>query len=141
MSDRTALLINCSQEELCHVRDFAELEHRTLSGYVLNIVMRAVAFEEKLFTSLPKLHEANPLLGWQLARPAGRRTTMLLRCSTAEATRIRAAAKRRRVTISGFVLHALRRSWMISKGLSKSQGLPFPTMSVPVSGSYSEEAE
>jgi uncharacterized protein (DUF1778 family) len=141
MSDRTALLINCSQEELRRMRDFAELEHRTLSGYVLNIVMRTVAFEENLFTSLPGFQKSNAVLTWQATRPAGPRATMLLRCSTDEATRIRAAAKRRRATMSGFVLHALRRSWLVSKGFPASEGHPFAIVPPPVSGSYSEEAE
>jgi len=123
------------------MRDFAALEHRTLSGYVLNIVMRTVTFEENLFTSLPRFQQTNPLLPWQPTRSAEPRATMLLRCSTDEATRIRAAAKRRRATISGFVLHTLRRSWLVTKGFPESQGHPFPIVPPPVSGSYSEEAE
>jgi uncharacterized protein (DUF1778 family) len=141
MPDRSALLINCSQLELEQMRAYAEAQHRTLSGYVLNIVMRTVTFEETLFASLNRFAESNPLTNPQPSRPAGPRATMLLRCSIAEAKRIRAAAKRRKTTISAFVLHALQRSWLVTKGLADSQGHPFPVVSPPVSGSFTEEAE
>jgi uncharacterized protein (DUF1778 family) len=140
MPDRTALLINCSQKELEQMRAYAEAEHRTLSGYVLNIVMRTVTFDENLFATLNRFADVTPL-PWQAARPAGPRATMLLRCSIAESTRIRAAAKRRKTNISAFVLHGLQRSWSVTKGLANSPGQPFPIVPPPVSGSYSEEAE
>jgi hypothetical protein len=141
MPDRTALLINCSQRELEQMRAYAEAEHRTLSGYVLNIVMRTVKFDETLFASLNRFAESNPFTVPQMPRPAGPRATALLRCSIAEATRIRAAAKRRNTTISAFVLHALQRSWLVTKGLADSQGHPFLIVPPPVSGSFTEEAE
>lgn len=122
------------------MRTYAEVQHRTLSGYVLNIVMRTVMFEETLFALLNRFAEATAVTG-QPVRPAGPRATMLLRCSVAEATHIRAAAKRRKTTISAFVLHALQRSWSVTKGLANSPGQPFPIVPPPVSGSFSEEAE
>jgi uncharacterized protein (DUF1778 family) len=51
-------------------------------------------------------------------RPAGPRTTLLLRCSAEQAQRIKAAAKRRSTTISFFVLHVLATSWHIQRTLS-----------------------
>lgn len=133
MPGRTALLINCSQQELEKMRACAEVQHRTLSGYVLNIVMRTVVVEENLFVSLKGLAEATPVT-WQPVRPAGPRTTMLLRCSIAEATRIRAASKRRKTTISAFVLHTLQRSWSVIKRLADSPGHPSQLFPRPSQG-------
>lgn len=141
MTDRTALLINCSQQELEQMRAYAEAEHRTLSGYVLNIVMRTVTFDESLFASLNRFAESAPFTVPQMPRPTGPRATMLLRCSIPEATRIRGAAKRRKITISAFILHAVRRSWSITKALANSPGQPFSIVPPPVSGTHSEEAE
>jgi uncharacterized protein (DUF1778 family) len=39
--ERTALLIRCSKEEAEKIRDAAERERRTLSGYVLNTILSA----------------------------------------------------------------------------------------------------
>jgi len=114
---RTAVLINCSKKEADKIRDHSKLERRTVSGYVLNIVMRAVAFDEGLFAKLSMLPELAPGFA---SRPPGRRTTMLLHCSIVEAGRLRAAAKRRDITISGFVLRTLRRSWNVQEKLSKA---------------------
>lgn len=41
------------------------------------------------------------------------RTTMLIRCSTEEAKRIRAAAQHRSTSISDFVIQTLRRAWKV----------------------------
>src|SRR6266566_302099 len=48
MSDRTALVISCSQEQAASIHRRAELERRPVSGYVLRILMRAVDLEEKI---------------------------------------------------------------------------------------------
>jgi hypothetical protein len=79
--------------------------------------MRAVAFDEGLFAKISMLPELAPGFA---SRPPGRRTTMLLHCSIVEASRLRAAAKRRDITISGFVLRTLRRSWNVQEKLSKA---------------------
>jgi hypothetical protein len=125
MGYRTALLINCSTAEATTIRNRSELQRRSVSGYVLNIVMRAVSFEETLSNKIDNLR----LPQLPLHRPArltGPRTTLLLRCSLDEARRIRSAAKRRGSTISGFVLHSLRRSWNVSDGLLD----PLPPLSL-----------
>ena len=111
MPGRTSLLINCSVEEALTIRARAKLERRGISGYVLNIVMRSVDFEEKLLAKAGRLQTLRRSLSGTPIRPVRPRTTMLVRCSTAEARRIRRNAKRRDSTISGFVLHCLRRSW------------------------------
>jgi uncharacterized protein (DUF1778 family) len=112
MSDRASLLIACSAEEARTIRERAALERRRISAYVLNIAMRHAAMGEKLFHQYGKLPS---LLDSEFAqRPAGPRTTMLLRCASQESARIRIAAKRRRMTISGFVLYALRLSWHVA---------------------------
>jgi uncharacterized protein (DUF1778 family) len=117
MSNRTALLIYCSQDELARIRERAALEHRTVSGYVLNILMRAIAFEESLYAKLKPTSGLSRALATQAVCSPGPRTNMLLRCSEEEAERIRNAAKRRETTISGFVRLALRRSWSVAAGM------------------------
>ncbi|HZE25872.1 MAG TPA: DUF1778 domain-containing protein [Terriglobales bacterium] len=50
---------------------------------------------------------SEPLNGKHSSRMAGERTALLIRCSKEEADKIRAAAKRERRTVSGFVLFAV----------------------------------
>jgi hypothetical protein len=87
------------------MRSQAKSEMRTLSAYVLRIVLRAVQFDRG-FERLP-MH----------ARPKSRRmaprASILVRCSVAEASRIRLASARRRTDISSFVLEQLRRAWRV----------------------------
>jgi len=113
------LLINCSQKEARRIRETAARQRRTISGYVLNILMKAIRFDESL-TRLKELggDEALPVkhieffgLGGFSSRPTGPRTTMLLSCTKEEARRIRETAKRKETTMSGLVLHALRLAW------------------------------
>jgi hypothetical protein len=107
-ANRTALLINCSQQQAKTVRDEATREHRTVSGYVLHIVLRSIDFEDSLFSRHRSLTSLPPPHPERLERP---RTTVLIRCSAEEARRIRAAAKRRDTTMSGYILSTLRRAW------------------------------
>ena len=119
MAHRTALLIHCSEHEVRSIRERAALERRTVSGYVLNIVMRAVVFYEEALDRFKGLQEFSRARTFptQRAPIPGPRTTMLLRCSVPEADRIRLAAKTRSATISSFVLQSLRRSWGVADGL------------------------
>jgi len=48
---------------------------------------------------------------------------LLIRCSAEEARRIRAAAKRRDTTMSGFVLSTLRRAWEVRESSPLPLGL------------------
>lgn len=111
MGGRTALLICCSVGQAQKIRREAEFERRTVAGYVLNIVSRALRFEEQLAYRLSRLPLSGPRLTWDSVRMPGKRTAVLIRCGNDEANRIRVAAKRRCTTISGFVLHCLIRSW------------------------------
>ena len=109
MTNRSALLISCSKEEARTIREHARLQRRTISGYVFNIVMRAIEFEDKM------AHVAfGRLTGIVPKSQRGAKTTMLLWCAKEESERIRGAAKRRGATISGFILHTLRRSWRVA---------------------------
>ena len=109
MAHRTALIISCSQEQAAIIHQRAELERRTLSGYVLRILMRWLDLEERLVGI--QQHSGRPLSAYHPVRFPGPRTTMLLRCSKEEAERIRGGAKRRGTTISWFVLHSLALCW------------------------------
>lgn len=118
MAGRTALLINCSEAEALNIREQAKLEHRGISGYLLNIVMRSVDFEEKLQANAGSLDALQRSLSRTRTRPPGPRTTVLLRCSPEESERIRRAAEMRDTTICGFVLRCLKRSWEVKGGTS-----------------------
>jgi len=117
MSGRASLLINCSVQEAREIRAQAKLQRRTVSGYALNIAMRAVGYDDQLFARFKRLSGFGSTWGHQ-HRAARPRTTMHLHCSEAEADRIRNAAKRRETTISGFVLHCVRRSWEVNRQIS-----------------------
>lgn len=109
MSDRTALIISCSREQAATIHQRAELERRTVSAYVLRILMRWLDLEERL---VGIQHDTGRrLTAYQPVRFPGPRTTMLIRCATEEAHRIRMGAKRRSTTISWFVLHSLALCW------------------------------
>ena len=132
VTNRASLLINCSKDEASKIREQAARQRRSISGYVFNIVMRAVAFEEDFLHMRAVRANQSPFARhlsryqfepWLSARPPGPRTTMLLWCSKDEAKRIRDAVKRRNTTISGFVLHTLRSSWKIAESLPKAPGL------------------
>lgn len=111
---RTVLLIHCTRQQAATIRKQARVERRTISGYVLNVVMRQVDFEEVLAARVARLRALNATLSKSLTFETGPRTTMLLACAGGDAERIRRAAKLREVTISGFVLGALNRSWKLA---------------------------
>ena len=48
MGNRAALLINCSKKEAQKIREAAGRQRRTISGYVLNILMNAIRLDEGL---------------------------------------------------------------------------------------------
>jgi uncharacterized protein (DUF1778 family) len=119
MADRTVLLISCSKEEAEKIRQRAASDRRTISGYVLNICLRAVSIQEKISERTGRRRGMNAGT-WSREIRQAPRTTMLLRCSTEESQRIRAAAEMEDRTISGFILHCLRRSWMVAEALPKA---------------------
>lgn len=117
MPSRTALLIRCAEQEAAIIREQARIERRTVSNYVLNIVIRALRFEESLFAN-SRFHDLRRRADWHAIRAPGPRTAILVRCSAEEAARIRAGAQQRGATISGYVLRALTRSWKIKKDVA-----------------------
>ena len=117
MHHRTALLIRCSVEEAAIIREQAKLERRTIGSYVLNIVSRALRFEESLFSNSRYLELHRRFYGAP-TRPPGPRTAVLVRCSIEEASQIREAAERRSATISGYVLYSLSRSWIVKEKMT-----------------------
>src|SRR5215470_4310444 len=128
MGNRAALLINCSKEEARKIREQAERERRTISGCVLNILMRAVRLGENLVrlraagvveVPFARVIETYGLNRTPSRKAPGPRTTMLLWCSKDEARRIRIVAKERETTISAFVLHTLRSSWRVIEKFPK----------------------
>jgi len=87
----------------------ARAQRRTLSGYVLNIVVRTVELQEQMYANFERVREVG-----SGAKPRPR-TTVLVRCSNSEAKRIRRAAQLSAMTISGYVLRALHRSWDVAR--------------------------
>ena len=108
---RKALLIRCSKDEAERIRVEANKENHTLSRYVLTILTRAVAKEDRLFAQ-PQDHATNVLSRRAIVEP-GQRTAMLIRCSVAEAEGIRQAAQRRHVSINAFVIQSMKRVWTL----------------------------
>src|SRR5262249_21645727 len=108
MPARAALLIRCSTEEAAKIRHEAAHEHRTIGGYVLNVLERSLQLEDSLFHKLTRFRDLNRVLSRLPTRAPGPRTAFLFRCSAVDAQRIRIAAERRQTTISGFVLHCIR---------------------------------
>jgi uncharacterized protein (DUF1778 family) len=102
---RAVLSLNCSTVEARRIRQQAQHDRRSISGYVLHVVMRTVGIEE---ASYAKARMIGPLKRAAVVRP---RTKLLVRCTMEEAHRIRTAAARRKSTISAYMLHSLRNSW------------------------------
>ena len=120
MGHRASILINCSQAESDLIHERARIERRSISGYVLNVVLGYVGFEENVLAKSHAAHRGISLSPWK--RPvqvAGPRTTFLVRCSREESERIRAAARRRDLTTSGYVLSDLRRTWKVQTDIGK----------------------
>jgi uncharacterized protein (DUF1778 family) len=103
MAARGVLFICCSTQEAQAIRRQARADRRTVSGYVLAIVFRTIRMEERIFMLKNAMSSRRTLI-----RP---RTAVLVRCSSEEADRVRAAAERHGETISGYVLLRLGRAW------------------------------
>jgi hypothetical protein len=117
------MLIRCSKPEARRIRELAKTQRRTISGYVLSVLMRAIRLDESFArmkavgvndAPFAKVMEWYGLDVLPTGKPPGPRTSMLLSCSTQEAARIRLAAKTREISISGFILHTLRSTWNIT---------------------------
>ena len=53
--ERTALLVRCTTDEAARIRTEAEKQRRTISGYVLQITLRAMEIEDRLFRETDRL--------------------------------------------------------------------------------------
>jgi uncharacterized protein (DUF1778 family) len=107
-SRRTSLLLRCSPEDAARIRNQAAQEHRSVAGYLLFVLERNLAIEEKYhdgYTPLMVVHVQDE------RSVREERTAIHLRCSVEQADRIRRAAARRQLSISKFIVFALRRSW------------------------------
>ena len=120
MGNREALLVHCAKSEAQKIREIAKRQRRTISGYVLYVLMRAVRLNENLMrmraagvNEVPFAHliETYGLNRAPAMKAPGPRTTMLLWCSKQEAQRVRTLASKRGLTISAFVLHTLTCTW------------------------------
>src|SRR5215472_918065 len=126
MSGRTAILLRCSTSEAATIHEQSKIQRRTVAGYSLNILMKSVELDEMVLAQFGG-DETSSLTVWRRPIPGpGAGTTMLLRCSQDEARRIRAAAKRRGTTISGYVLRSLRRAWKVQMAVGKMPRLLVP---------------
>jgi uncharacterized protein (DUF1778 family) len=117
MPYRTALLIRCSEAEATIIRDQAGIERRTISAYVLDIVLRSLDLEQILSIRWPRASRQKRTRAHELMVRGGSRSAILLRCSQAEARLIRSAASEKGTTISASVLRALRRWWEVQTAL------------------------
>jgi hypothetical protein len=115
---RTALLVRCYAGEADRIRIEAQRERRTISSYVLNIVVQAVAADDRLFQL--DHYRATALLSRNSTIVPGQRTAILVRCSGIEAERIREAARRRQMRINVFILRALKNTWSHQVPLHRS---------------------
>jgi uncharacterized protein (DUF1778 family) len=111
--ERTALLIRCTTDEAARIRIEAEKQRRTISAYVLQITIRAITVEDRMFSKMSAYQEMNQVLSKRTLISPGPRTAILVRCGAAEAERIREAARRRDMPINAFVLQALKRAWTV----------------------------
>ena len=52
--NRTALLVRCTPGEADLIREAARREHRTLSGYILNVLMSRIQHRDEMPANLPE---------------------------------------------------------------------------------------
>jgi hypothetical protein len=106
---RMAFLLRCTMDEAGAVRTEALSANRPLGAYVVNVVLRALAIEDRLLShnecefAMHRLHRQSAAAG------QAERTALLLRCEPFEWEQIRNAAKRRGMSVNAFVLYTLKR--------------------------------
>jgi hypothetical protein len=102
---RTALLIRCDLDEAEKIRAEARNENLAISAYVVRTLNRALSLDDlTLFQELFRKQKGI------LAEQGGSRmrTALLVRCGTADAQRIREAAKRHNSRLNLFVLQVMK---------------------------------
>jgi predicted HicB family RNase H-like nuclease len=120
MSLRTAFLLRCSDAAAESIREKAKQSRRSISGYVLGVLDRSLHMEEILSGRTVRPNDFSGTPGRASVRETGAQTAILVRCTAAEADRVRAAAKRREMSISAFVMHCLRRSWNVETEMNSA---------------------
>ena len=105
---RTALLIRCDIDEAQEIRIKAARQRRTISAYVLQVLLRKIQVEGSLES---RRAEVDGLLTSRRPTSGTPRTAVLVRCDSEEAQRIRESARGRGVPINAFVLHTLKQTW------------------------------
>lgn len=120
---RTALTVRCSQEDAKALRVQALAEHRSISGCMLNVLERHLWIEERYIRGLSDTFIEDTTREFRLNHRRGDRTRMLLRCSEQQARRIRMGARKRRMSISEFVVFCIRRHWE-ARFQAPGQGTP-----------------
>jgi hypothetical protein len=109
---RTALLLRMTRDEAEKVRSEAVKCGDNMNAYVLSVATRA-AVEDQLESEMnghTSVQEDGQVTIGE-PKPSSSKTALLVRCSVDEAARVREAASRRKMTIVGFIRHALRMSW------------------------------
>jgi hypothetical protein len=115
-SHHSAILLCCSKQEARTLHEQAHHERRTVSAYVLNIIMKAVHWDERFSFRLTDVAQLYAI------RSRGPRTKVLLRCSQQEASRIHKAAKKGATSVSAFIMTQLRTAWQVKlRGKAENQ--------------------
>jgi uncharacterized protein (DUF1778 family) len=112
LAARTSLILRCSPENAAKVRHHAAIEHRSVAGYLLSVLERIVAIEEKYHGYRSTMVAQ---FKGQRSHEKEDRTAIHLRCGVEQADRIRRAAARRQLSISKFIVFSLERSWQASE--------------------------
>lgn len=120
MNPRTAFLLRCSNPAAETIREKARQSRRSISGYVLGVLDHSLHMEEILSGRTVRLNDYAGTSGRAPVRESGAETAILVRCTDAEADRVRAAARRRDMSISAFVMHCLRQAWSVETGVSST---------------------
>ena len=120
MNPRTAFLLRCSNPAAETIREKARQSRRSISGYVLGVLDGSLHVEEILSGRTARLSDFAGASGRAPVRESGAETAILVRCTDAEADRVRAAARRRDMSISAFVMHCLRRGWSVETEMSST---------------------
>jgi len=112
---RTSLLMRCSLHaatiHAATIRRQAAFEHRSISGYLLNVLDHSLWIEFKYSAGLPPPMFSLKSGDSPHAPDRKDRTAIHLRCDSEQADNIRRGARRRAMSISNFVVFSVRRSW------------------------------
>lgn len=121
--ERTSLSIRLSHNDAVSIRKLATVNHCSVKDYVLASVRMQVPFDDRLYKAGRKLGVSDALHTHWHAPIVGRRAVLHLRCSEVEASRIRRAARRRRTTISEYVVGCLNGSWGSAEPVAARESL------------------